>query len=525
MTHPSLPEFQREISNRMARHDWPAAAAAAAACRAAWPADSTGWLLGSFVALLTDQKEAALAMIERHLAAEPADFPCLLQRAECLLALGRRADALAAADSAATAAGGNGAALGAVGALLTHAAEQRLALAMYDRAVAAAPADRMLLARRAEVHRSLGNFDLAARDYDALLAIAPTDPEALGARAALRRQSRADNSIGAMEAALAALPAGSSTAAALHFGLAKSYEDVGEYAAGWRHLIAGNALVRARLRYDARQDQAVIERIIASFPRVEALTPDATGEAPIFILGLPRTGTTLVERVLGSHSQVHAAGELTALSEAITAVIGRGAPLAPRDWLEFAATLGDLDGAAIAREYLARTRARRGERPRFIDKQTVNFFYCALIFRAFPNARIVHLTRHPLAACYAIFKTDFGGTYPFCYELGELGEFYLGYRRLMAHWHRVLPGRILDLAYEDLVTSHEATIRRLLEYLGLPFEAACLDFHQNPAPTTTASSVQVRQPLYDSSLEQWRHYADGLAPLRARLEAGGIAVD
>jgi tetratricopeptide (TPR) repeat protein len=525
MTNPSLPDFQREIANRMARRDWPAATAAAAACRAAWPSESAGWLLGSFVALLTDQKEAALALIEQRLATTPADFQCLLQQAECLLALGRRAEALAAAEAAATAAGENPAALDAVGELLIHAGEHRRALEIYARGVAAAPDNRLLLAKRAEVHRFLGNFDLAALDYDAVLAIAPTDPEALKGRAELRRQSTEDNSIAAMEAALAALPADSTDAAALHFGLAKSYEDVGQYAASWRHLTAGNRLERARLRYDARQDEAVIARIIEAFPKVEAITPDSTGQAPIFIVGLPRSGTTLVERILGSHSQVHAAGELSALSEAISAIVDRKVPLSPRSSILFASALGDLDGEEIAREYLARSRAQRGERQRFIDKQTANFFYCALIFRAFPNARIVHLTRHPLAACYAIFKTDFRGIYPFCYELGELGDFYLGYRRLMAHWHRVLPGRILDVAYEDVVTTQEATTRRLLEYVGLPFEAACLDFHQNPAPTMTSSSVQVRQPLYDSSLQQWRHYAAELAPLRARLEAGGITID
>jgi hypothetical protein len=147
------------------------------------------------------------------------------------------------------------------------------------------------------------------------------------------------------------------------------------------------------------------------------------------------------------------------------------------------------------------------------------------IFSAFPNARIVHLTRHPLAACYAIYKTRFYGTFTFGNDLAELGDFYVDYRRLMAHWHRVVPGRILDLAYEDVVTSLEPATRRLLDYVGLPFEAACLEFHRNPAATMTASSVQVRKPLYDSSLQQWRHYADELKPLRARLEAAGIDLD
>jgi hypothetical protein len=148
-----------------------------------------------------------------------------------------------------------------------------------------------------------------------------------------------------------------------------------------------------------------------------------------------------------------------------------------------------------------------------------------LILRAFPNARVVHLTRHPLAECYAIYKTRFFGTFPFGNDLRELGDFYVNYRRLMAHWHRDVQGRILDLAYEDVVTSLEPTTRCLLDFVGLPFEEACLEVYRNPTATMTASSVQVRKPLYDSSLQQWRHYEGELRPLRVRLEAAGIAID
>jgi hypothetical protein len=206
-------------------------------------------------------------------------------------------------------------------------------------------------------------------------------------------------------------------------------------------------------------------------------------------------------------------------------MVDQKSPMLTEGWLGYASALSDLDGESIAREYLARSRSRRGDKARFSDKQTANFFYCALILRAFPNARIVHLTRHPLAACYAIYKTRFYGTFAFGNDLADLGDFYVDYRRLMAHWHRIVPGRILDLAYEEVVTSLEPATRRLLDYVGLPFEAACLEFHRNPAATMTASSVQVRRPLYDSSLQQWRNYADELKPLRARLEAAGIAVD
>jgi tetratricopeptide (TPR) repeat protein len=525
MTSPSLADFQREIAARMDRGDWPAAAAAAAACRQAWPAERAGWLAGSFVALLADQKEAALQLVEERLATEPTDLECLLQQAECLFALGRRADALAAAEAAAASAGTIPAALDAIGEFLAHAHEHQRALGIYDQAIAAAPDNLSLLTKRALLHRFLGAFDFAARDYDKVLAVSPAHPDALRGRTALDRQSTDGNAIAAMEAALSAGPVSPEDAATLHFTLAKTYEDLGDHAASWHHLGAANGLERARIQYDARLDRAVIERIIEAFPDVEDRTPDTTGESPIFIVGLPRTGTTLVDRILGSHSQLHSAGELAALSEAIGTTVGQKIPLNTLDWVGFASALGGLDGESIAREYLARSRARRGERPRFSDKQVANFFHCALIFRAFPNARIVHLTRHPVAACYAIYKTRFPDTlFPFAYHLTELADFYVGYRQLMAHWHRILPGRILDVAYEDIVTAQEETTRQLLDYVGLPFEYACLEFHRNPASTTT-NSLQVRQPLYDSSLDQWRNYAAQLAPLRERLEAAGIAVE
>jgi len=521
---PSLAEFQREITLRMARGEWASASEAAAACREAWPLSNAGWLLGSFVALAAGEKDQALRLVDERLAIDPTDLRCLLQRAESLLALARKDEALAAAETASNAPAGGAAALDAVGTFYVYAQEHARARAAYDRALAAAPGNALLLTRRALLHRYLGDFELAAQDYDAVLAQRPADAEALKGRAELQRQSEDRNALPAMEAALAAGPANIEDAVTLHFGLAKSYDDLGDHAASWRHLMAGNGLERTRLQYDSGLDRAVIGRIIAAFPSPEPTCPDTTGERPIFIVGLPRTGTTLVERILGSHSQVHPAGEALALSEAISAALDRKTSVAALDWLGFADWLGRLDGAPIAREYLERVQLRRGNKPRFVDKQTLNFNYCALIFRAFPQARIVHVTRHPLAACYAIFKTRFPGTFPFAYHLTELADYYVGYRQLMAHWHRVLPGRILDLAYEDIVTAQEPTTRRLLEYVGLAFEPACLEFHRNTQAVMTASSVQVRQPLYDGSLDQWRRYAAELTPVRERLQTAGIAV-
>lgn len=524
MNSPSLPQFEHEIGARLGRGDLVGAARVAADSRRAWPANAAGWLLGSIVALLAGEKTTALELITERLTIDPGDIQCLIQKAECLFALGHRPQAMEAIAAATALASGIAPALDAIGEFLVHAGDHAQALEIYDQVLALNPKDTSALSKRAVIHRFLGNFDHAAADYDQVLTEAPHDAEALKGLAELRTQSSDRNSVAAMEAELAAAPAGSKDAATLHFGLAKSYEDLEDHAASWRHLVAGNALQRSWLQYDPGTDRAFIERIVLGFPDIETSAVDTTGERPIFILGLPRSGTTLVERIMSNHSSVHAAGELPALGEAISVAANSTASHAVRSWLDLAAAIPKLDAAAIAREYLTLAAPRRGAKPRFIDKQPVNFLYCGLILRAFPNAAIVHVTRHPLAACYAIYKTRFGGTYPFAYDLNELAEFYIGYRRLMAHWHQVLPGRIVDVAYEDVVTAQEATTRRVLDFSGLPFENACLDFHLNPASTATASSVQVRQPLYDSSLDQWRHYAQGLTPVRERLERAGIPV-
>ncbi len=525
MTNSSLPQYQHEIGSRLARRDWAGAAMLAGECRLHWPGSADGWLLGSMAALFADQQEQALALVDERLSIDAADTPCLIQKVECLFALGRRADAIAAAQAAVASAADDADALDAIASFLAFAQDHMRAVQVYDRAITAAPAKHETISKRAVSQQFLGQFDEAALDYERVLTLSPGDADALKGLAELRRQTPESNLVPAMEQALTGVPVESKDASTLHLGLAKTYEDLADYPQSWRHLTAANKLERAQLNYVPAQDRTTIDRIIAGFPTVEARWNDTTGESPIFIIGLPRTGTTLVERIIGSHSAVHSAGEISALTDAVASVAVRDAPRLATTWLGLVESMGGLDGAPIAREYLARAGAWRGDRPRFSDKAPANFFYCALIFRAFPNARVVHLNRHPLAACHAIYKARFNGGYPFSYDLTELADFYVSYRRLMAHWHEILPGRIFDVSYEEVVTVQEATTRRLLEYLDLPFEEGCLEFHLNPDSTSTSSSVQVRQPLYDSSLNLWQHYAAELAPLRDRLLAAGIPID
>jgi tetratricopeptide (TPR) repeat protein len=521
----SVADFEREIGARLGQGDVTGAASVAEACRQKWPEASPGWLLGSIVALLQSDRETALSLVEERLRVQPNDVQCLLQKAECLLSFGDRAGALGAADAAVAASDDIQATLDAVAEFFKQAREYERAIALYDRALARAPRDPTLLAKRAVVHRFLGNLDLVAADYETLLAIHPVVPKALKGLTELRQQTRERNWIGPMERALKLLPAHSAHAAIVHFGLAKSYEDLGEYAASWRHVSAANHIERTLIRYDVNQDIALMEGMKAVCSAVEPVLPDSSGQRPIFVIGLPRTGTTLIERILSSHPEVHSGGELNAMPSSIGRLAARAADSPATDARSYAERLAALDPDQIAREYLLQTGAFRRDPLRLLDKQLNNILYCPLILRAFPNARLLHVTRHPLATCYAIFCTQFNGSYPFAYNLEEIAQFYIAYRTLMAHWHCVLPGRILDVAYENVVTSVESETRRILQYADLPFDPQCLDFQRNPAPVMTASAVQVRQPLYVSSLHRWKHHAAGLAPVRARLEAAGIPVE
>ena len=185
-----------------------------------------------------------------------------------------------------------------------------------------------------------------------------------------------------------------------------------------------------------------------------------------------------------------------------------------------------MDFSRLGRNYIAAARqATDSTSPHFIDKLPLNFLYCGLIHRALPNAKIIHMVRNPLDTCYAVYKTLFGQAYPFSYDLDELANYYIAYRKLMTHWQKVIPGVIIDIAYEDVVADFEQQARRLIDNCGLDWEPECLEFHKSKAVSTTASAVQIRQPVYTSSIQKWRYYERQLAPLKARLVAAGLVTD
>ncbi len=465
----------------------------------------------------------ALGAIDRALSIEPRNPQLLIRRGQYLLAAGRLADARQAAAAAQRCAGADAMLLDAIGTLYSRADDQRRALAAYEQAVAAAPGNAQFIFNRAAVRRFLGQIAEAEADYDRVIALNPADYEAYRNRSHLRTQSAQSNHVAELTALIAHPLPDWRAQVQLQYALAKEYEDLGQYEQSFQHLRRGAALRRQHMRYDVATDVATADWIIDAFAAAPAgIATDACADAPIFIVGLPRSGSTLVDRMLGSHSQLHSAGELTCLALAIVDAVRRQSPGAQLSRRQLVAGSASLDFAALGRDYVNRVRAAGVDAARFTDKMPLNYLYCGLIARALPNAKIVHVRRDPMAACYAIYKTLFEDGYPYSYDLAELGQYYVGYHRLMAHWQAIMPAAIYTLNYEHLVADQPGQTRKLLQFCGLEWQDACAQFHENAAPSTTASAAQVRQPVYQSSVSQWRHYQQQLAPLCSQLNAAGI---
>lgn len=310
------------------------------------------------------------------------------------------------------------------------------------------------------------------------------------------------------------------------FALGKAHEDMADYATSFRHYQQGNALRRATLPYRAEDASARVERsrqlFTAEFFR-ERVDFGASARDPIFIIGLPRSGSTLVEQILASHSAVEGTMELPEIISLTHDLRRQGGENRGASYHDVLATLEAGDLRELGERYLERTRVqRKTDAPLFIDKMPNNFFHVGLIHLMLPNARIVDVRRHPLACCFSGYKQYFARGQNFSYGLEDIGRYYRDYLRLMAHFDQARPGRVHRVVYEQLVDDTEAQVRCLLDYCGLPFEPACLRFFENERPVRTASSEQVRQPIYREGIDHWRHFEAWLGPLKAAL---GPALD
>ena len=502
---------------------------------------------------LDDAEPALAAWIAEH----PADPYALRMMAELLGRLGRYRESERLLARALVIAPGFDAARFNYALILHRQSKTEAALVEIDRLLVATPAHPGYRNLKAAMLARLGDYDAAIAIYDRLLAEFPQNPRGhMSHGHALKTMGRAADCItayrtavaqaatlgeawwslanlktyrfdtqdlAAMRAALATPGISDDDRLHLDFAVGKALEDARDYAASFAHYAAGNRLRRSQLRWDGAANHAHVEAneklFTAGFFAARAgqgcLAPD-----PIFVVGLPRSGSTLIEQILASHSQVEGTMELPDVAAIARGLSDTMAGADPLLYLEALAAAAPETLAALGQDYLARTRIqRKTSRSRFIDKMPNNFAYAGLIHLMLPNAIIIDARRHPMATCFSAWKQHFARGQSFTYDLAELGDYYSDYQRLMAHFDKVLPGRILRVDHEALVTDTEAQVRRLLAHCGLAYEPGCLEFHRNQRPVRTASSEQVRQPMTSAGLDQWRHYDTWLGDLKATLAA------
>ena len=512
-------------------------------------------LLGAASALVSNDLPVAEARLRAHLKAYPTDIAALRMLAEVAGRIDRLQDAQQLLERCLELSPGFDPARHNYAVVLNRQGKADLALPQVERLLAREPRNPGYRNLHAAVLANLGDYHGSIRIYEAVLrefprqskvwtsyghslrtagrlpegvaayqraiALEPTLGEAYWSLANLKTFRFSDADVRAMHAALARTDLADDDRLHFEFALGKALEDAGIYEESFAHYARGNGLRRATHPYSAEENTTFVRRSMGLFtPEFFAARAGAGSDArdPIFIVGLPRAGSTLIEQILASHSLVEGTMELPDIPVLAREIAARQPPEAEAAFLTSLAALGPAELRALGERYLARTRAlRRTSAPCFIDKMPNNWLYVGLIQLILPNARIIDARRHPLGCCFSCFKQHFARGQSFTYALEDLGRYYRDYVSLMHHFDAVLPGRVHRVFYETMVADTEAEIRRLLAYCGLPFEAQCLRFYENERAVRTASSEQVRQPIFRDALEHWRHYEPWLDPLKSAL--------
>lgn len=513
------------IRRALARRDLGAAEQLAASAVAAFPDDAEARFLLGMARAEAGRVSAGIADVAQAVELEPRGaFRAQLARLQIML----RQDGAAAATLAAAERALPDDALGrdTIGCVYARLGEHAASMPHFREAVRLAPDNVSFHYNLAAALNFVGDIAGAEAAAEALLKVDPDYARGHHLLAGLRKQTATNNHVARLEAAL--LRASDADARLLlGYALAKELDDLGEQQASFARLAEANREHRGRLPYTFARDAANFDAIERGWPQIAAAPVRAAPQdAPIFVIGMPRTGTTLVDRILSSHPEVWSAGELQAMPLAVKMASGtRSRTVLDPETIELASR---ADPGAIGHDYLARARTHAGAREgRFTDKFPGNFQYAGFIARALPQARIVCLRRHPLDTVLANFRNLFAISsryYDYSYDLMDIARYHVRFDRLMAFWREALPGRILELGYEDLVADQEGETRRLLAHCGLDWDEACLDFHRNTAPVSTPSAQQVRRPMYKDAVARWKAHRDALAPVIAYFEAEGIAI-
>ena len=393
------------------------------------------------------------------------------------------------------------------------------AVGHYDNALEVEPDHVGAMCGKGNALRTIGDQDGAIAAYRSAIKANPLQSEAYWSLANLKTFQFEEQEVEDMLALLDDDRIPSEGQVQLSNALGLEFEARRDYDRAFKFIDRGSMLRREQEFYDRVENEERTDLAIEAFSR-QFLEDNAghgcSDPAPIFIIGLPRSGSTLLEQILSSHSGVDGTHELADLGRTV-----RANPVSTDSRAPYPTSVANIDADGFAQmgiDYIERSRRHRGEAPFFTDKNPNNFVHLGLLHLILPNAKIINARRHPLDSCFGSYKQLFASGQPFTYDLVELGEYYLQYQRLMDHWHDVLPGKVLDVHYEEVVADLEGQVRRILDYCGLEFEDSCLRFHETERSVKSASSEQVRSPLYSSSVNLWRRYEEHLGPLIESLE-------
>jgi len=485
------------------------------------PDDAAALRMLADLAMRARRWDDAGALLERCLAGAPGFTAARHDLAVVRHEQHRHDDALAELERLLVAEPGNPAYLNLKANVLGRAGDHVRAIGTFETVLADYPSNPRIWMAYGDALKTAGRMDDGVAAYRRSLALAPGFGEAWWSLANLKTVHFAAADLEAMQSQLARSDISADDRLHLHFAIGKALEDAEQFAGSFIHYAEANRLRRATIPYDATATTAYVQRVCALFTTEFVESRRVWGceaEDPIFVVGLPRSGSTLVEQILASHGAVEGTMELPDVTDIARSLATRTGPSAAPGYPDVLARLDAEDLRALGMDYLRRTRVhRRSGTPRFIDKMPNNWMHTGLIHLMLPNARIIDVRREPMACGWSCFRQHFARGQHFTYSLEDIGRYYRDYVELMAHFDTVLPGRVLHLSYERLIEDTETEVRRLLAHCDLPFEPACLRFHETTRSVATASSEQVRRPIYRDALDQWRHYEPWLEPLQRAL--------
>ncbi|WP_018014710.1 tetratricopeptide repeat-containing sulfotransferase family protein [Teredinibacter turnerae] len=491
----------------------------------AYPAHADAWFLLAMVAANTGKLQQALELIDKALSITPQVADYLAQKAKLLTMLRHDKAARTCADKAVALNPQGALLLDTLGVVYTNLGDYAQARELLNKAVALKPEHLQFRFNLATAEQFLGNLSVAKAHYLKAIEIKPTYARAFWALSELNKENLDGSQVSAMERLLEQKSLSTEDGLYLSHALSREYEQRGHYTKSFKCLQQAKTRRRQELGYSLEQDIAIFQQLQQAFAKLDLVSwgNNNLGESCIFIVGIPRSGTTLTERIISAHSAVESLGELQNFGLAVRRSVDTNSRLMLNS--EIVKLALAVDAYKIGDSYLASVHQRRSQAPFFIDKMPLNFLYIGFIARCLPKAKIICVERNPMDVCLSNFRQLFAlnfSYYNYHYDIEDTARYIIAFHQLMSFWKTQLPGRIHTVNYETLTEEPAKHIQELLSYCGLDWENACLNFHENTAAVATPSASQVREKLYKRAVGRWKHYEEQLAGVKDLFDQAGI---